>query len=282
MICLRQDLHFARNYLREEVLPSTFCSGCGCGTLANCFLKAIEEMGHRDLKQFVFCSGIGCSAWIPSPHFRADTIHVTHGRSIPVALGINLVRPELKVVVIGGDGDIAGIGLNHVVQAARRNLDLTVFMANNMIYGMTGGQIAPTTPLGVKTSTTPHGSFEYPLDVSKLMVASGASYVARWTTFHAIQLKGAIREALAKEGFSFIEVITQCPAIFGRRLGMEEGKRMLSWFRDNSIPLSKAKDMEEGLLAGKIVVGKFVDIKKPGLLRNLNELRGKVTRSEQT
>ena len=282
MICLKEDLHFARNYLREEALPSTFCPGCGCGMLANCFLKAVEEMGHRDLKQFVFCSGIGCSAWIPSPHFKADTIHVTHGRSIPVALGIKLVRPELKVVVIGGDGDIAGIGLNHVVQAARRNLDLTVFMANNMIYGMTGGQIAPTTPLGVKTSTTPHGSFEYPLDVSKLMVASGASYVARWTTFHAIQLKGAIREALAKEGFSFIEVITQCPAIFGRRLGMEEGKRMLSWFRDNSIPLSKAKDMEEGLLAGKIVVGKFVDIKKPGLLRNLNELRGKVTRSEQT
>jgi len=268
-------------HLREEVLPTPFCPGCGCGTVANCFLKATEEMGYADLKQLVFCSGIGCSSWIPSPHFKADTIHVTHGRALPVALGIKLVRPELKVVVFGGDGDLAGIGLNHLVQAARRNLDVTVIMANNMIYGMTGGQIAPTTPLGVKTSTTPLGSFEYPLDVSKLMAASGASYVARWTTFQAIQLKEALRKALAKEGFSFVEVVTQCPAIFGRRLGMEDARRMLHWFRESSIPASKAKDMEDRLLTGKIVVGEFVNIKKPGLLRNLDELKRKATTVEQ-
>jgi len=277
---LSHDLHFARTYLREEVLPSPFCSGCGCGTLANCFLKAIEETGYKDLKRFVFCSGIGCSAWIPSPHFRADTIHVTHGRSIPVALGVKLARPELKVVVFGGDGDLAGIGLNHLIQAARRNLDVMVIMVNNMIYGMTGGQVAPTTPLNVKTSTTPFGSFEYPLDASRLMVASGASYVARWTTFHAIQVKEAVKEGLAKEGFSFIEVVTQCPAIFGRRLGMEDGRRMLHWFRENSIPISKAEDMEGTSLTGKIVVGEFVNIEKPGLLRNLDELKRKVTRAE--
>jgi len=277
---LSHDLHFARTYLREEVLPSPFCSGCGCGTLANCFLKAIEETGYKDLKRFVFCSGIGCSAWIPSPHFRADTIHVTHGRSIPVALGVKLARPELKVVVFGGDGDLAGIGLNHLIQAARRNLDVMVIMVNNMIYGMTGGQVAPTTPLNVKTSTTPFGSFEYPLDASRLMVASGASYVARWTTFHAIQVKEAVKEGLAKGGFSFIEVVTQCPAIFGRRLGMEDGRRMLHWFRENSIPISKAEDMEGTSLTGKIVVGEFVNIEKPGLLRNLDELKRKVTRAE--
>jgi len=277
---LSHDLHFARTYLREEVLPSPFCSGCGCGTLANCFLKAIEETGYKDMKRFVFCSGIGCSAWIPSPHFRADTIHVTHGRSIPVALGVKLARPELKVVVFGGDGDLAGIGLNHLIQAARRNLDVMVIMVNNMIYGMTGGQVAPTTPLNVKTSTTPFGSFEYPLDASRLMVASGASYVARWTTFHAIQVKEAVKEGLAKGGFSFIEVVTQCPAIFGRRLGMEDGRRMLHWFRENSIPISKAEDMEGTSLTGKIVVGEFVNIEKPGLLRNLDELKRKVTRAE--
>jgi len=276
---MSRNLHFARNYLREEVLPSFFCPGCGCGTLTNCFLKAIEETGHTDLKRFVFCSGIGCSGWIPTPHYRADTIHVTHGRSIPVALGIKLVRPELKVVVFGGDGDIAGIGLNHLVQAARRNLDVTVIMANNMIYSMTGGQIAPTTPLGVKTSTTPFGSFEYPLDVSRLVAASGASYVARWTTFHAIQLKEAISEGLAKEGFSFIEAVTQCPTIFGRRLGMEDGKRMLHWFRENSISISKARDMEDRSLTGKIVVGEFVNIEKPGLLRNLDEMKRMVTKA---
>lgn len=275
-----QNLHFARRHLREEVLPSPFCPGCGCGILANCFLKAVEESGHVDLKQSVFCSGIGCSAWIPSPHFKADTIHVTHGRALPVALGLKLVRPELNVVVFGGDGDIAGIGLNHLVQAARRNLDVTVIMANNMIYGMTGGQIAPTTPLGVKTSTTPLGSFEYPLDVSKLMVASGACYVTRWTTFHVVQLKEALKKALTKEGFSFIEAVTQCPAIFGRRLGMGDGREMLRWYRDNSVPVSRARDIGENELEKKIVVGEFVDIEKPGLLRNIQELR-RVAQLEQ-
>jgi len=278
---LSDNIHFARKHLREEVLPSPFCPGCGCGTLTNCILKAIEELGYKDLREFVFCSGIGCSSWIPSPHFKADTLHVTHGRSLPVALGVKLVRPELRVVVLGGDGDMAGIGLNHLVQAARRNLDITTIMVNNMIYGMTGGQIAPTTPFGVKTSTTPLGSFEYPLDVSRVMVASGASYVARWTTFHVSQVKEAVKKALGKEGFSFVEVVSQCPAIFGRRIGMDEGGRMLQWFRDNSVPVSKAKDAEEKLLAGKLIVGEFADIEKPGLLRNLSELRQKVTEVEK-
>lgn len=226
---MTENLHFARQYLRNEVLPSTFCTGCGLGTITNCFLKAVKEMNCSNLNGFVFCSGIGCTAWIPSPHFLADTIHTTHGRSLSVALGIKLVRPNLKVVVFGGDGDLAGIGLNHLIQAARRNLDITVIMANNMIYGMTGGQTAPTTPLGVKTSTSPLGSFEYPLDVSRLVAASGAPYVARWTTFHVIQLKESIKKALSKEGFSFVEAVTQCPSIFGRRVGMEEGREMVRW-----------------------------------------------------
>lgn len=278
---LSQNLHFARKYLREEVLPTAYCSGCGLGTIMNSFLKAVAEMGHTDLNQFVFCSGIGCSAWIPSPHFRADTIHTTHGRSLTVALGMKLVRPELKVVVFGGDGDMAGIGLNHLVQSARRNLDLTAIMANNMIYGMTGGQIAPTTPIGTKTSTTPFGAFEYPLDVSKLVAAAGASYVARWTTFHVVQLKEAIKKALSKEGFSFVEAVTQCPSIFGRRIGMDEGRRMLQWFRDSSVPVSKAREMRDEELVGKIVVGEFANIEKAGLLRNMKEAAMGVSRVGQ-
>ncbi|MDH5634402.1 MAG: thiamine pyrophosphate-dependent enzyme, partial [Candidatus Bathyarchaeota archaeon] len=151
-----------KKYLRD--IPFPFCAGCGGTSVANTFLRAVHELGHSDLQGFVFCSGIGCSSWIPSPHFEADSIHTLHGRSIPVALGVKLMRPDLKVVVFGGDGDIVGIGLSHLIHAARRNLDVSVIMINNMVYGMTGGQVAATTPFGAKTTTTPYGSFERPLD----------------------------------------------------------------------------------------------------------------------
>ena len=138
----------ARKYLRDMPLP--FCPGCGNLTVMSCFLKAVHELGYKDLRKFVFCSGIGCAAWIPSPYFKADSIHTAHGRSIPIATGVKLIRPTLNVVVLGGDGDLAGIGISHLIHAARRNLDVTVIMVNNMIYGMTGGQVAPTTPFGAK------------------------------------------------------------------------------------------------------------------------------------
>ena len=149
-----------RRYLRDIKMP--FCAGCGSFTVMNAFLRAANELGHEDLSEFVFCSGIGCAAWIPSPHFVADSIHTPHGRSIPVATGIKLLRPKLNVVVFGGDGDIVGIGMSHFVHAARRNLDALVIMVNNMIYRMTGGQVAPTTPFKTRTTTTPYGSFEHP------------------------------------------------------------------------------------------------------------------------
>jgi len=269
---LAEEKHFARKYLREEVLPSTFCAGCGCGTIINCFLRATQELGHQDLKDFVFCSGIGCSAWISSPYLKADSIHVTHGRSIPVALGVKLVRPELNVVVFGGDGDLTGIGLNHLVQAARRNLDISVIMVNNMIYGMTGGQVAPTTPLKVKTTTTPYGAFEYPLDASRLVATAGACYVARWTTYHISPVKEAMKKALQKKGFSFIEVVSQCPTIFGRRIGLNTAGQMLRWLRDNSITIIKAREMAPNELENKITVGEFVNIEKPPLTENIRKV----------
>ncbi|MEM2538298.1 MAG: thiamine pyrophosphate-dependent enzyme, partial [Candidatus Methanomethylicia archaeon] len=159
--------HYAIRYIREEVLPSPFCPGCGNGMIINALFKAISELGYEDLKNFVFCSGIGCAAWIPSPHFKADSIHTLHGRAIPVATGIKIMRPELNVFVISGDGDLAGIGLNHLIHAARRDIGIKVIMVNNMIYGMTGGQVSPTTPKGIKTTTTPFGNPEKPLDVAK-------------------------------------------------------------------------------------------------------------------
>jgi len=260
----------ARNYLRDIKLP--FCPGCGDYMVINSFLRAVHELGYKDLSKFVFCSGIGCAAWIPSPHFKADSIHTTHGRSIPVATGVKLVRPDLNVVVFGGDGDLVGIGLSHLIHAARRNLDITVIMVNNMVYGMTGGQVAPTTPFKAKTTTTPYGNFEYPLDAARLVTTAGASYSARWTTVHITKLKEAMKKALKTNGFAFIEAVSQCPTAFGRRVGLKTAADMLRWFKENSVPLNKAERMAEEELVGKIVVGEFVQRKLPTFIDAVYEV----------
>lgn len=264
--------HFALKYLNEKMLPSTFCAGCGLGTITNCFIKAVEEAGYQDLKDFVFCTGIGCTAWISSPYFKADSLHVTHGRSIAVATGVKLVRPELNVVVFGGDGDLMGIGLNHTIQAARRNLEITVILANNMVYGMTRGQVAPTTPVGVRTSTTPYGNVEYPFNAAELVAVAGASYASRWTTAHPIQLKNSIRKALATNGFAFIEVMSQCPTNYGRRVGFKNAVEMLEWLKKNSVALEKRE-------SGKITVGEIVAKKKPGLVSLIQEIGKEVMKT---
>lgn len=258
-----------RKYLRDIPLP--FCKGCGCLTVMNCFLRALHELDYYDMRKFVFCSGIGCAAWIPSPYFRADSIHAAHGRSIPVATGIKLMRPDLNVIVFGGDGDIAGIGLSHLVHAARRNIGITVVMVNNMIYGMTGGQVAPTTPLGIKTTTTPYGSFDPPLDTTRLVATAGASYAARWTTLHFEQLKDAMKTAVTIDGFAFIEAVSPCPTMFGRQVGLKDAGEMLRWFKQNTISKDKAGEMAETERASKIVVGKFAHVEKRTFTDHLQE-----------
>ncbi|MDH5391345.1 MAG: thiamine pyrophosphate-dependent enzyme [Candidatus Bathyarchaeota archaeon] len=260
-----------RRYLRDVPLP--FCPGCGNVIVMSRFLKAIHELGHKDLSKFVFCSGIGCAAWIPSPHFKADSIHTTHGRSIPVATGVKLVRPESNVVVFGGDGDLLGIGLSHLIHAARRNQDIVVVLVNNMIYGMTGGQVAPTTPLGFRTTTTPYGSFERPLDAARLLAVAGACYVARWTTVHVEQLVEAMKRAITTDGFAFVEVVSQCPTAFGRRVGLKTSLDILRWFKQNSVLLQQAKEMNDEDLEGKIVVGEFVRRKLPSFSKTLYKVR---------
>lgn len=256
-----------RKYLRNLTLP--FCPGCGAYTVTNLFLRAVHELGHEDLKKFAFCSGIGCSAWIPSPYFASDSIHTLHGRSIPVATGIKLVRPEVDVVVFGGDGDIVGIGLSHFIHAARRNLDILVIMVNNMVYGMTGGQVAPTTPFRVITTTTPYGNYEYPLDAARLAVAAGACYVARWTTANVNELKESIKDALKSRGFRFIEAVSQCPTAFGRRAGFKDAGEMLKWFKEYTVPLEQAEKMGEDELQSRIVIGEYVKKQRPTLVETV-------------
>ncbi|UCE96057.1 MAG: 2-oxoacid:ferredoxin oxidoreductase subunit beta [Candidatus Bathyarchaeota archaeon] len=259
-----------QNYLRG--IPFPFCAGCGGTTIANCFLKAVHELGHKDLRRFVFCSGIGCSSWIPSPHFKADSIHTTHGRSIPVATGVKLMRPDLNIVVFGGDGDIVGIGLSHLIHAARRNLDITVIMVNNMIYGMTGGQVAATTPLMAKTTTTPYGGFERPLDSVQLVVSAGASYAARWTTAHVKEVTAAIGKALTTKGFAFVEVVSQCLTAYGRHAGFKTVGEMLQWLKRQSVTIKETKKLDKGRLEGKIVVGEFMIRTLPTLSERIHEV----------
>ena len=216
--------YYRDNYIRNQ--PSAFCVGCGDGTILNCFVRAIDELGIP--KDEVLCvSGIGCAAWIPSPNFNGDTLHTTHGRALAFATGAKAFNSGLTTVVFTGDGDGAGIGGNHLIHAARRNIDITTILVNNMSYAMTGGQIAPTTQHGERTATSPYGNPESPFDIVKLASAAGATYVARWTTYHVLELTRSIREAIRHRGFSLIEVLSQCPTQQRRMFGMRDPVHVL-------------------------------------------------------
>jgi len=205
----------AEKYIRKAALPSIFCPGCGDGTILNALLRVIDKTGG--LENYAFVSGIGCSGWI-APLINTDVIHTIHGRAIPVATGLALSLPDKKIVVVTGDGDCAGIGGNHLIHGARRNIDMTVVMVNNCIYGMTGGQASPTTPAGGKTKTSLYGNAERPIDIPALAQVAGANFVARETAVDPLRLEKTLAKAIAHPGFSFVEVMTQCPTQAGRNL----------------------------------------------------------------
>jgi len=265
-----------KHYLREELLPTAFCQGCGCGTVLNAYAQAIEEL-QINPKDIISVTGIGCSSWIPSPYFKADTLHTTHGRAIAFATGVKIMKPDAHVVVIAGDGDIAGIGANHLIHAARRNIGISVFLINNMIYGMTGGQVSPLTPIGDKTTTTPYGNPEYPFNIAEFVAAAGANYVSRWTTYHVFPLMEAIQKAMMKDGFAFVEILTQCPTSYGRRIGMRTGEDFLRYFKKNTINTLKAKDMTPEEIGDKILIGKFVERDRKEFTRILRDQNKELT-----
>ncbi len=262
-----QELEMAESHpmdavLRQDRLPHIWCPGCGLGTALTCFVSALVKSG-LDLDKVVVVSGIGCTGRVAG-YVRLDSFHTTHGRAIPFATGLKLGNPELKVVVFSGDGDLAGIGGNHLIHAARRNVDMTVICVNNFNYGMTGGQLAPTTPLHARTSTSPRGNQEHPFNLPYLAAGSGAVYVARWTVLHVRRLEKAIGEALKKRGFSFVEVISPCPTLYGRMNKLREGLEHLRYYRERSRIVHGADPRDVDIeLGGDIIVGKFVDIEKP-------------------
>jgi 2-oxoglutarate ferredoxin oxidoreductase subunit beta len=259
-----------RNYLRNLKLP--FCAGCGLYSLSDTFLRAVYELGHDSLRGFCFVSGIGCASWIPSPYYLADSIHTLHGRSIPVATSVKLVRPDLEVVVFGGDGDIVGIGMSHFVHAARRNTDILVIMGNNMVYGMTGGQVAPTTPLNSLTATTPYGSFEHPVDAVKLAMAAGAAFSARWTTAQLKELRESMKKAIQLGGFRFIEVVTQCPVGYGQKAGFRGPAEILKQFRERAVSAEEAERLSAEDLDSRIVTGEFLGRRRRTLVEGVSEV----------
>jgi len=270
--------HPLRKYTRSHVLRTTTCPGCGIGTVSQAILRAIDEL-EIDMDDFVFVSGIGCSAWIPSPFYNADTLHTTHGRPIAYATGVKLGLPDKHVMVVSGDGDLTAIGGNHLIHAARRNIDLTVVLVNNGIYAMTGGQTAPTTPRGLTTITSPHGTLEHTFDISAMIAAAGATFVARWTTYHPRQMTRSIKKGIQKKGFALIEAVSQCPVQYGRASNLGDAVSMLTYFKDNSVRINKTKKMDAAELKTKIVVGEFVDIDKAELTTELAELKSKLRAS---
>jgi 2-oxoglutarate ferredoxin oxidoreductase subunit beta len=265
-------------YLRKNFLPFLFCPGCGDGMIVQAFLEAVDDLGI--INDLALAAGIGCSAWIPV-YIHADVLKVLHGRAIPAAIGLKATRPSRKVVVFTGDGDGLAIGGNHLLHAARRNIDITVVMVNNQIYAMTGGQVAPSTPVGSRTQTTPYGNLEKPLDGCKVAIAAGATMVSRWSTAHPKALSRTFKKAINHKGFSFVEVISQCPVQTGRYiLGSGAPHFNLQWIKDHCMPVEDPSQIGEVEAQGKIPVGDFLQIEKPEFMEEVQRMNQKVKEAQ--
>lgn len=260
----------ALSFLRKDRIPHIWCPGCGIGTSVNGFCRALSE-SEQNLDKTIIVSGIGCTGRVAG-YLNLDSFHTTHGRAIPFATGLKLSNPELNVVVYSGDGDLFAIGGNHFLHAARRNMDLLIICVNNFTYGMTGGQVAPTTPSGSTQTTMPFGNFETPFNLPFIADACGAVYVARWTVFHIRQFARSVQEALGKKGFRFIEILSPCPTFYSRRNHLGEGVKQLKYFKDKSVLKNGFDTKEVGLsFQGDVVVGKFVDRERPTWLDSMND-----------
>jgi 2-oxoglutarate ferredoxin oxidoreductase subunit beta len=265
-----EEKHPMEKLLRMDRIPHIWCPTCGLGTTVTALATALDQL-QLDLDNVVVVSGIGCTGRVAG-YMKLDSFHTTHGRAIPFAVGLRIARPDLKVIVFSGDGDLVSIGGNHLIHTARRNVDITVICVNNFIYAMTGGQVAPTTPLTAKSSTSPYGCYEHPFSLPLLAASSGATYVARWTALHVRRLTTAIKEAITNRGFSFVEVIAPCSTLYARYNKLGSGLDLMKFYHDNSV-IKHGADLKEVEInyQSEIVVGKFVDIEKPTYLDCMNE-----------
>jgi 2-oxoglutarate ferredoxin oxidoreductase subunit beta len=255
-------IHPMENVLRMDRIPHIWCPGCGIGLAVTAFAAALEK-AKIDLNKVAIVSGIGCTGRVAG-YVKLDSFHTTHGRAIAFATGIKVANPDMKVIVFSGDGDLIAIGGNHFIHAARRNIDMLVVCVNNFIYAMTGGQVAPTTPLTAYATTSPFGCVEPPFNIPYLADSSGAVYVARWTTLHVRRLQNSFVEALNKKGFSVVEAISPCAQYYSRINRLGDGLDMMRFYHDNTEIRhgEDTKNLDIGF-QGKIIMGKFVDRERP-------------------
>jgi len=259
-------------YLRhDKKFPHVWCPGCGNGIVLGSMIRAIDRLGlNKD--DVVLVSGIGCSGRMPV-YVDFNTLHTTHGRALTFATGVKLAKPSLQVIVVMGDGDATAIGGNHLIHAARRNLNLTAIIINNQIYGMTGGQFSPTSPYGSFAATAPFGHVEHAFSIAELVQAAGAAFVARGTVYHALMLDTLIEKGIRKRGFSVVEVMSNCHVQFGRRNKMADPVTMMKWLKDSAVPVEKARKMTPDALEGKFTIGILADVTKPIYTQEYQKIR---------
>ncbi len=241
--------------MRVKRLPHIWCPGCGHGILMRDVCQAIMNLGLEKEKVSIV-SGIGCSSRAAG-YMDFNTLHTTHGRAIAFATGIKMAKPDMHVIVVTGDGDAAAIGGNHLIHACRRNIDITVVVFNNEIYGMTGGQYSPTTPTGEKGTTAPYGNIDGVFDIPKLAEAAGATYTARGDCYHVPQMVKLIENGIKHKGISIIEGVSICPTYYGRKNHKGSAVKMMHWQEENCIDVKKAAKMTPEQLEGKILIGEM-------------------------
>ncbi|MBI5778536.1 MAG: 2-oxoacid:ferredoxin oxidoreductase subunit beta [Planctomycetes bacterium] len=279
--------HPLDKFIRQDRMPHIWCPGCGLGTVFNGLLNAIIKSsasgetspagGGIDLDKIAIVSGIGCTGRIAG-YVKFDGFHTTHGRAIPFATGLKLARPDLKVIVVSGEGDLFSIGGNHFIHAGRRNVDLTVICVNNSNYGMTGGQCSATTPVKAITATTPFGNFEAPFSLPHIAAAVGAVYVARWTAFHVQKMQASMVRAIRKKGFSFVEIMSPCPTYYARMNKLGSGLDMMKFYKENTVIQKEVQLKDISIVrGGKIVIGDFVDSDRPTFNDLVDELTCRFT-----
>lgn len=261
-------------WMRPRFFPHMWCPGCGHGITLNALLRAVVDL-KLDPTQTVFASGIGCSSRLPG-YVNACTIHTTHGRSLAFATGIKMAKPELTVIDVMGDGDCSAIGGNHFIHACRRNIDITAIVMNNNIYGMTGGQMSPTTPVGAYAKTAPYGVTDPPFDICKLAAGAGATYVARTCVVNPRDVEKTIATAIKHHGFSVVEVVGFCHTQYGRYNKLKTPTVNIEFLKQHIVNNKRAANMTEEELKGKIITGEFVNSVRPEYTDQYKALLGRV------